>query len=96
MIERNDILSLQFIKKTPFTGSFKGMRYRLSFEKEEENTLLCAVLWEGPYAYEAVDEEQKQMQEFAFSGEGISAAIDWLNGQWSEGKERFLRAKENW
>ena len=35
MIERKDLFSIEFYKRSPFTGSYRGMHYRL--EKHEED-----------------------------------------------------------
>ncbi len=44
MIRREDILSLEYLKKTEFTGSHRGLRYRLeSKEYEGEKKLLVTV-----------------------------------------------------
>ena len=36
MINPKDIASLPFLKKSPYTGSFRGMRYRIQKEVVEE------------------------------------------------------------
>ncbi len=88
MIRRSDILSIPFLKKSPFTGSFQGMRYRLAkMEKEEEGqskALLRAAVWKEPYSFTATPEEQKEYREFAFSEEGICETVDWLNERWQK------------
>ena len=40
MIERKDILSLPYLKKTTFSGSYQGMRFLIKMEKKEETTLI--------------------------------------------------------
>ena len=42
MIQRQDILSMEYLKKTEFTGSHQGMRYRLEgvFAGDEKNLRL--------------------------------------------------------
>ena len=82
MIQRKDILSIPYMKKAAFTGSYQGMRYRLKKENTEEGDKLQAVIWEGPYAYQATPEEQKEYREFPFSEEGIQQAVEWLNDSW--------------
>lgn len=81
MIQREDILSLEFLKKTEYTGSHGGMRYRLEGVTAEEGKRLKATLWPEPFAYAATPDEQKQSEEFEFSEEGIQAAVDWMNTQ---------------
>lgn len=93
MIQRSDILSIPFLKKSPFTGSFQGIRYRLEkLEKEgaegEKKICLQAAVWEEPYSFAATPEEQKEYREFAFSEEGICEIVDWLNERWQEKEGR--------
>ena len=64
MIQRSDILSIPFLKKSAYTGSFQGMRYRLEKWKPEEaeNESLRVAVWNGPYNYDVTKEEEKECQ----------------------------------
>lgn len=97
MIQRNDILSIPFLKKSPFTGSFQGMRYRLErLSREEEPDALLVHIWEGPYCFDVTPEEKRSSMEFSFDEEGICQCVDWLNSCWSAEEERWRRAQGNW
>ena len=96
MIERKDILSLPYLKKTTFSGSYQGMRFLMQMEKGEEKTALVVFYWQEPYSFAMIKEEEKKYKEFPFSEEGIVQAIDWLNQIWEQNEEIFLSAKENW
>lgn len=107
MIERRDILSLPYLKKAAFTGSYEGMRFKFASVKEElppvegeenggEVQVLEIAVWEGPYAYDAVPEEKKQRIEMEFSEEGIQRGIDFLNELWTSGKEKWKSAGDRW
>lgn len=96
MIARSDILSIPFLKKSPFTGSFQGMRYRMELVEEEDTKKLLVQLWEGPYAFEAVSEDKCQREEFSFDEEGICRSVDWLNQCWSREEERWRKAQSQW
>ena len=107
MIQRKDILSIPFLKKSVFTGSCQGMRYRLEKteaeiepakegEEAKTETRLKVFLWEGPYSFDVVPKEEKEAEEFSFSEEGICQAVDWLNDAWQRQPERWRRAKGNW
>ena len=99
MISYEDILSLNFYGYgQPFTGSYKGMRYRILLQKEakdEEGNVvtekgLIAVIWPEPYAFEKTDDAYKVTKVFPFTEEGRQALVDWLNasheqGEWTEG-----------
>lgn len=78
MLKKDTFVPIQFFKKEPYTGSMKGMRYRLN--KEEEGLLVT--VYPQPYCYEATPEEQKTKAVFPFSDEGISEAVDWINEQY--------------
>ena len=102
MIERKDILSIPYLKKTTFTGSHEGMRFRFAVVKKEsdqngqEKSVLEIVGWEGPYGYDATPEEKKRRIETEFSEQGIAQGIDWLNGLWEAEPETWKKAKTNY
>lgn len=107
MIERKDILTIPYLKKTAFTGSYEGLRFRFSVVEKElppekgegpgkEGQALEVAAWEAPYGYDATPEEEKQRMEADFSEEGIQKGISWLNGLWEQEPERWLSAKANW
>lgn len=79
MLAREDFLSLNFVKKEDFTGSYRGMRFMLHQETVEEEKKLRVYLWSEPLGFEATPDEQKISQLFAFSEEGLGEAIDWMN-----------------
>lgn len=94
MVTTEDVLNMNFYKKETFTGSYKGMRYRLKKETEEipsdnpevpaetKNIFLCHI-WPGPYNFATTPEEEKRSATFPFTKEGKQAAVDWINEQWS-------------
>ena len=96
MIRRNDILSIPFLKKSAFTGSYQGMRYRLEKISGETDECLAVCIWPGPYSYNATPEEQKESADFDFSEEGVCAAVDWLNEQWKNQEKRWCHARNDW
>ena len=71
---KEDLFSFAFIKKSPFYGSYRGMRYRVGKEEDQ----LAACVYPEPYSYENTPEEEKQVRTFAFSPEGYEQAKDWL------------------
>ena len=91
MIERKDILSIPYLKKTTFTGSYDGLRFRFAVVKKEsevqekEQQVLQITAWEGPYGFDATSEEKKQQN-----------GIDWLNALWEADPEKWKRAKSEW
>ena len=71
MIDLTGCVSIPYFKKTVFTGSDGKMRYLLGKAEENEETVLKAWYWEGPYASMYVPEEKKTAAVFPFSEEGI-------------------------
>lgn len=96
MINRSDILSLEYLKKTEFTGSHQGMRYRLEQVTEGEEKRLKATVWPEPFNYFTTPGEQKTSTLFDFSDDGVQDAVDWMNNQLFERKDEFARASRNW
>jgi hypothetical protein len=84
MIERKDILSLNFYKKEKFNGSYRGMRYRIeksTDDSEDKNDIFKVSAWPGPYIYSVTPDEKKTAASFPFSEEGLQQITDWLNEQ---------------
>lgn len=74
------MLSLPFLKKERFTGSWKTMRYMICKEGEK----IKAVVYPGPYCLEKTPEEKKEAAYFAFTPEGLEEATAWLNQRYRE------------
>lgn len=71
-------ISIQYIKKDDFTGSHKGMRYRLS----KAGDGMEVVIWPGPNNFIKTPETKKQKKEFPLTIEGKEEAVKWLNEQY--------------
>lgn len=85
MIERKDLLALEFYKSRPFKGSDKGIRYMLSKEKsEEEKDVFKAYIWPEPFSFECTDKTKIGTEVFEFSEEGMCMAVEWLNSKHDE------------
>ncbi|WP_367565256.1 GNAT family acetyltransferase [Lacrimispora sp.] len=82
MLVKEKFVPLQFFKREAYTGSRKGMRYRVA--KAEDG--LEAVVYPAPYCYEATEEEKKTRVVFPFSDEGLGQVVDWINEQYEEQK----------
>lgn len=97
MIKREDILSMEFLKKTEYTGCHQGMRYRLEKVQDEAGeSRLKATVWPEPFSFFATPEEQKTAEQFTFDEDGIADAVAWMNDKLFEEKDRWDHAKENW
>lgn len=79
MLTRNEFLSLNFVKKEDYTGSYKGMRFMLHQATVDEEKKLQAYVWPEPYGFEATEDEKKLSEYFSFSEQGLEEAIVWMN-----------------
>ncbi len=96
MIHREDILSMEYLKKTEYTGSHKGMRYRLEKASEGEETKLKVTVWPEPFNYFKTPAEKKQSAFFAFAEEGVEAAVDWMNERLGTDHDKWEHSWDNW
>ena len=88
MLTRADFLSLNFVKKEDYPGSYKGMRYMLHQEVVEEEKKLKIFLWPEPLCFSATDPEKIISELFDFSEEGFAKGIDWMNEQYEQIKKQ--------
>ncbi len=92
MIQRSDILSMEYLKKTEFTGSHQGMRYRLEGTASEGGRKLRATVWPEPFNFITTPEEEKESREFTFDEDGVVDAVAWMNDRLFEEKDRWEQA----
>ena len=96
MIQRSDILSMEYLKKTEFTGCHQGMRYRLEGTDGEEGKQLKATVWPEPFNFFKTPGEQKTSACFTFDEDGVLDAVAWMNDRLFEDKDRWTAAPDNW
>lgn len=89
MISRADILSMEFLKKSAYTGSHQGMRYRLEKVEQEEERQLKVTVWPEPYNFSATPQTEKTSHLFSFDEDGVEDSIAWMNDILFEQKHRF-------
>ncbi|MCI8992127.1 MAG: GNAT family acetyltransferase [Eubacterium sp.] len=89
MIKRNELLTLNFYKKEPFTGSYHGMRYRIEKMEEDGSVFLLAATYPQPFCFTATDNSLKTFEKFDFSEQGLCDAADWLNTQYENNPEKW-------
>lgn len=85
MIERKDIVNLNFLKKEACTGSYQGMRYKIELVEKQ----LIVSIWAGPYCSDVTPDEKKQFKEFEANEQNLDLVVDWLN-------EEYLNQEETW
>ena len=96
MIVRDDILSMEYLKKTEFTGCHQGMRYRLEKVEQEEQKFLKTTIWPEPFNFIKTPEEEKESELLSFDEDGVMDAIAWMNNKLFEEKDKWDNAKKNW
>ncbi len=96
MIRREDILSLEYLKKTDYTGSHMGMRYRLECVKGKEGSTLRVFVWPEPFNFARTPQEQKQSKDFSFDEDGILDAVSWMNDRLYQDKELWEQPPGKW
>ena len=83
MVEKKNMMPLNFFKKEAYTGSSEGMRYRIAQvieEKEEEKlSWLEVAVYPEPYCYEVTPEEHKIKKRFPFKEEALEEIRVWIN-----------------
>ena len=79
MLKREDVLSLGYLKKAVFRGSYRGMRFQMQKDTKEEETILKVYAWPEPFTFDKTADDLKVSQVFPFTTEGLDLAVDWLN-----------------
>ena len=96
MIVREDILSMEYLKKTEYTGCHQGMRYRLEAALQDEEKKLKVTVWPEPFNFFTTPEEEKESAFFDFNEDGIIDAIAWMNDCLFKEKDKWENAPGNW
>lgn len=91
MLKKETFVPMAFFKKEAYSGSMKGMRYRVW--KEEE--LFLTAVYPEPFCYEATPEEKKTRAEFPFTEEGREQAVEWINEQYESNRPLWDKAARN-
>ena len=93
MIDLHGQAGLPYINRGVYTGSYQGMRYRMcKKETEEKGKYLEVVIYPEPYCFEVTPEEEKEVKEFPFTGEGFNESVAWMNQEYDKQKERWTKA----
>ncbi len=76
---------LFFASGNPFTGSYRGLNYRLDPVKEdpeqERPNRLTVAVWEGERCSQL--SEMRATATFSLERDGLAAAEDWLRSQYA-------------
>lgn len=97
MIRREDILSMEYLKKTEYTGCHQGMRYRLEgVSGEDGGKVLRCILWPEPFNFITTPDDQKESRDFSFDEDGVTDAVAWMNDRLFEEKDKWEHAAGRW
>lgn len=81
------------LKKEPFSGCHHGMRY--FFRCDESKETFSVFVYPEPWAFDATPDEEKTVQSFPLSEEGMDAAEAWLFQMYEEQKGRWKTAEKD-
>ena len=104
MLTYDEVLNLNYYKKTTYTGWMDGMRFLIKREQptavdpetnegKTEDPVFHVWIWPGPYIFDLTPAEQKLTARFPFSEEGKHQAVDWINEQFELHKSEWSKKK---
>lgn len=94
MLSYDDALSLEYYKKTSYTGWMEGMRFLIKKEQEEESDpILHGWIWPGPYIFDKTEDSSKEDHIEPFTEEGRKAMVDWVNGMFEDPSRKWSKRK---
>ena len=83
------IIHVNYIKKSPQSGSYQGMRYMFSKGKNEDGDCMDVTIWPEPLCFFKTPDEQKETKQFPLTLEGRDQAVAWINEQHEAQKDRW-------
>ncbi len=78
-------LSINFIKKEPYAGSYRGMRFTFASTGEA----IDAILYPEPWCLEATPKEDRIQKQFPLSEDGLSDAVAWADAMYEENPDKW-------
>ena len=90
MLTYDEVLNLNYYKKTTYTGWMKPLRFLIKMQKPEEgDPIFHAWVWPGPYIFDLTDETLKIDTTAPFTEEGKCQIVDWINEQYETYKDKW-------
>ena len=71
------MLSISYLNKLPFKGSYKGKRFLFEKHRDGEK-ILMVYLWKDLFSFENTNEKDIIKKEFEYTKDGIEAGIDFV------------------
>lgn len=89
MLTYEEVLNMNYYKKTSYTGWMGGMRFLIRREapeaeegKDPIDPFFHVWVWPGPYIFDLTPADKKYTARFPFTAEGKKMAVDWINEQY--------------
>ncbi|MBQ2706048.1 MAG: GNAT family acetyltransferase [Agathobacter sp.] len=90
MLTYDEVLNLNYYKKTSYTGWIKPLRFLIKMEKPEKSeAIFHAWVWPGPYIFDLTDDSLKLDKTASFSEDGKREIVDWINEQYDLHKDEW-------
>lgn len=88
MLTYDEVLNLNYYKKTTFTGWIPPVRFLIKMEKPQEGEpIFHAWVWSGPYIFDKTDDSFKLEHTAPFTEDGKHRIVDWINEQYELHKD---------
>lgn len=95
MLTYDDVLNLNYYKKTNYTGWINGMRFLIRREAPEDGgAVFHAWVWPGPYIFDLAEDSVKTDMTAPFTEEGKRTVVDWINAQYEGHPERWSHERK--
>ena len=88
MLTYDEVLNLNYYKKTSFMGWICPIRFLIKMVNNEEGeSIFHAWVWPGPYIFDKTDDALKLEHTAPFSEDGKKEIVDWINEQYELHKD---------
>lgn len=95
MLTADEVLNLNYYKKTSYTGWINGMRFLIKREAlEEGDAIFHAWVWPGPLIFDLVDDTQKYDFTAPFTDGGKQQVVDWINAQYEDNPDLWSHERK--
>lgn len=93
MIDKK-LIPVNGLKKEPFSGSHRGMRYLFQGDDGKASTTFTVFIYPEPWCFEQTLDEKKESAVFPLTEEGMDQAVAWLWERYDADRERWSDAEK--
>ena len=95
MLTYDEVLNLNYYKKTTYTGWINGMRFLIRREAPEEgDAVFHAWVWPGPKIFDLTEDSKKTEKTAPFYKEKKKEIVDWINAQYDDHPELWSHERK--